>query len=356
MKLNKYIPLILAGVAGATVASAQIPFTITGATAFRSITIDRGLSMFDAGTAYYTNGSASLGTITALGTMSNAVSALGANQVEMRMYYSGSIEGMNDLKNLALVPCAKVGGGTTNSLPDVAFSDVFPASANPPIAASTFNDFKVGVVPMIYVKNNGILGMTDLTQDKAVFFMVNNGPGIPQSYFGGSSAADIYLIGRDSGSGTRATVEKCVKFVGAPTLWATNTAGAYVSTNGYLSGGLVKNVVTGKSDAVGYHSLGDYTGSYTNAATILSYNGVPYTITNVYKGNYTIWGYEHMLNRTGVNGLNANQLLIFNALKARITDATYQATSSNYKGKFGELNAMEVERNGDGGPLSSLLF
>lgn len=356
MKLNKYITAILAGVAGVTVVNGQIPLTITGSTAFRSIAIDRGLSLFDTGYLGATNGAASLGNFTWRGTMSNAVPALGANQIEMRLSFSGSIEGMNDLKNLATVVCAKIGGGTTNSLADVSFSDVFPASANPPIPASTFNDFQVGVVPMIFVKNNGITGVTDLTQDKAVFFMVNNGPGIPQNYFGGSSSADIYLIGRDSGSGTRATVEKCIKFTGAPTLWATNGAGAYVSTNGYSSGGLVQNVVRAKSDAIGYHSLGDYSGTYTNVASILSYNGVPFNITNVYKGNYTIWGYQHMMNRTGVNGLNANQALVFNALKARITDINFQNTNSLYNGKFGELNAMEVNRNVDGGPLSSLLF
>ena len=356
MKLNKYLPILIAGVAGATVANA-VDFNITGATAFRSITINRSLSMFDTGAVFATNGAASLGTISGRGTMSNAIPTLGANVVDLRMVYSGSIEGMNDVKNLSPVTCAQIGGGTTNVIPDMGFSDVFPASANPAIPASTFNNFNVGIVAMVFVKNTNIVGMTDITQDKGVFLMANSGAGIPQSYFGGTTANDIYLVGRDSGSGTRATIEKCIKFVGSPTLWATNGSGGYVSTNGYASGGLVKNAVEGSTNAVGYMSLGDYSGNLTNKAIVLSYNGVPFNITNVYKGNYTIWCYEHMFNRnSGVNGLSAQQQLIFNALKARITDINFQNTNSLYNGIFGELNAMEVNRQGDGGPLASELF
>ena len=354
MKLNTYLPIILAGLAGATAANAQIGFTLTGSTAFRSITIDRGLALFDTGSTFQTN-NATTGLITGLGTMSNAIPSLGNNQVKLRLSFSGSIEGMNDVKNLAAVTCAEIGGGSTNVVPDVALSDVFPATANPPIPNSTFQRVVIGIVPIVFVKNNGIAGLTNLTQDSATFLMAANGPGIPQNFFGGTSGADVYFIGRDSGSGTRLTAEKCTKFSGSPTLWTTNGAGAYVTTNGLPSGGLVKNVVQGKTDSIGYLSLGDYSGSFTNSATVLNYNGIPFNITNVYNGKFTIWGYQHMMSRTS-GGLSATQQLIFNALKTKITDINYQSTNSLYKGRFGELNAMEVQRNVDGGPLSSLIF
>jgi phosphate transport system substrate-binding protein len=261
---------------------------------------------------------------------------------------------MISVNTLTPVNTAEASGGvTTNVVPDVAFSDVFPSAAVPPIPDSAFTQYVVGVVPMVFVKNNNLADVTNISQDQAVFLSVNSGPSMPQTYLGGSSSSGVYLIGRDSGSGTRVTVEKCTKFVGSPVLWATNGAGTYVLTNGYSSGGTVRNVVKGAPDAIGYLSLGDWL-PIAAQTTVLAYNGVPFNITNVYNGRYTIWGYEHLVHRVG--GLSGSQQQVFNALKNAIIDPVYQETSSLYAPNFGELKKMEVERTSDGGPLSSLLF
>lgn len=342
-----------------TAAHAQVTLNITGATAFRSITDDRVKSLFDAGyTTILSN--ASLSHVTYSGTMQTAIPALGSTAVKVRLFFSGSIEGMRDVYNqtpLGFVDqqgAAPTNIGSTNVVPDLAFSDVFPASANPPLPESAFSRTALGVIPMVFVKNNNVAGVTNLTQESALLLMTASGI-MPQSYLGGSSADPVYLVGRDSGSGTRATVERCIRFVGTPVLWATNGQGGYLgTTNGYSSGGLVKNAVQGNSDAIGYMSLGDYSGTFTNSATVLNYNGVPFNVTNVYNGAYSIWGYEHIMSRSG--GLSANQQLVFNALRSAITNAQFQATNSLYIGRFGELQGMKVERTTDGAVTTSKEF
>ena len=170
---------------------------------------------------------------------------------------------------------------------------------------------------------------------------------------GGTSSAGLYFIGRDPGSGSRVTVEKDVKFIGTPTEWATNDANAYVITNGYSSGALVRTAVGAKSDSIGYMGPVD-AAAIAASATILNYNGVVYNITNVYKGSYTLWGYEHLVNRSG--GLSATKALIRDALIAAINNPGYQSTNTLYTTGFGEVNKMEVERTSDGGPIASKLF
>src|SRR5258708_11550194 len=102
--------------------------------------------------------------------------------------------------------------------------------------------------------------------------------GMPATYLGGSSTNPVYLIGRDSGSGTRISTEKDIGFVGAPLLWATNGAGTYVVTNSYSSGGLERVVIGGKPDAIGYLGRADLA-AIAVTATALNYEGVPYSAT-----------------------------------------------------------------------------
>ena len=354
MKSKSSFLLTLATAAMLTgAANAQVQLTVTGSTAFRAVTIDRSAAIFDPGYTAVTN-DATAGKITFVGTMTNAAPALGPTIVKLRLSFSGSVSGMNAVNNLTPVNTAEATGGVTvNVVPDVAFSDVFPSAAVPPIPDSAFTQFVVGVIPMVWVKNNNLPDVANITQDQAVFLMVNSGPSMPQKFLDGTSSSGVYLVGRDSGSGTRITVEKVAKFVGSPVLWATNGTGGYVLTNGYSSGGTVRNVLKGSPDAIGYLGLSDWLQIAAQTST-LSYNGVPFSITNVYSGRYTIWAYEHLVHRVG--GLSGSQQQVFNALKNAIVDPVYQETSPLYAPNFGELKKMEVERTSDGGPLSSLLF
>ena len=89
-------------------------------------------------------------------------------------------------------------------------------------------------------------------------------------------------------------------------------------------------------------------------ATQITYQGVPFSHANVTQGSYTLWGYEHLVNRTGA--LSANQQAVRDALIAAITDPTFQGTNPLYTGSFTRVSDMQVERGADGGTITSLTF
>jgi len=96
------------------------------------------------------------------------------------------------------------------------------------------------------------------------------------------------------------------------------------------------------------------TAAIAGFGTPISYQGVAYSAAAVQTGSYGLWGYEHIVNRTG--GLSANQALVRDALKAAITDQNFQTTNTLYTVSFVDLQNMQVERGSDGGPITSLNF
>jgi ABC-type phosphate transport system substrate-binding protein len=176
---------------------------------------------------------------------------------------------------------------------------------------------------------------------------------MPASFLGGTGSNPVYLIGRDSGSGTRITVQKCIGFTAEPTLWALDASNNYITTNGFSSGGLERNVIVSKPDAIGYLGLSDYSVISTNA-TALAFNGSPFAHANVTHGSYSLWGYEHLVSAPGL--LSANQQAVRQALVNAITDPTFQASSPLYTNSFTAFSEMQVERGADGGTITSKNF
>ena len=361
MKNIKLTLGLLTGAAAALTLQAQVELTVTGSTAFRSIAIDRSVSLFDAPVAI-TNDTASPNFITIRGTVTGKIPSLGTTPVTLRLSFSGSGSGMLAVKNSTPVSTADTLGTYVNKVPDLAFSDVFPGSATPAIAESSFNRSVLGVIPFVFVRNNNMTGVNGINREQAVLLMTATGVysdgaggfinGMPASYLGGTGSNPIYATGRDSGSGTRITVHKVIGFNGTPILWTTNGAGQYIQTGGLSSGGLERNVIKGQADAIGYLGLSDYA-AIAASATAIAYDGVAYSEPAVANGAYTLWGYEHVVNRSG--GLSSNQQAVKNALISAITDATYQSTPI-YANSFVRLNQMNVERGTDGGPITSLNF
>lgn len=345
--------MMLATLAGALVtpAFAQVEVTITGSTAFRSIAQDRVASLFD------TNASFSVtvldsNTRTYTGTMSKVLTPTNT-PVTVRMSFSGSATGMQAVQNGTPVTTVNTNSTTTAKVPDLAFSDVYPSSANPPIPGSAFgHQDLVGVIPFVFVKNNGayLSGITNITRDQALLLMTAGGV-MPATFLGGTNDNVVWFTGRDSGSGTRITTEKCVGFLGAPFMYAKIGAN-YVQTNGFTSGSFVATTLNTNQDFMSYLGLGDYNTVSNNVAK-LAYNGVAYSSANVTSGKYGVWGYEHVVSRIG---LSASQDSIRTALVNAISDSTFQHSSSLYVGNFEVLNDMQVERGADGGEITSLNF
>ena len=344
---------------GSTAAFAQVDVTVTGSTAFRSVTIDRAWSIFDVSNRSAQTNSASTGLITFSGTMSNAAPSLGGTVVKLRLSFSGSARGMEDVRNSTLINVAALPGeaapgvSNTTRIPDLALSDVFPSSATPPIPESAFNRSVLGVIPFVYVKNNALTGVTNLTQSQANLLMIASGTGgMPSSFLGGNNSNPIYMTGRDAESGTRISVEKCIGFVGSPLLWTTNGAGNFVVTNGLTSGGLERDIIKAKADAIGYLGVAD-ANAIAASASLVPFNGIPFSHTNVVIGQYSIWGYEHLVNKVG---LSATKVTVRDALKAAITAPFFQASNTLYNVAFTAVAEMHVERGSDGGTITSLDF
>src|SRR2546425_10673836 len=109
MKSTKIVLTLLAG-ALSPAAFAQVEVTVTGSTAFRSITIDRSAFLFDLGSLNGVTNNASTGLITFSGTMSNAAPSLGSTPVKIRLSFSGSGSGMLAVKNQTPVSTADTPG------------------------------------------------------------------------------------------------------------------------------------------------------------------------------------------------------------------------------------------------------
>jgi len=362
MKLKTLLVPVLAGLWFAGAARAQVDMTITGSTAFRAITFDRVASLFDTG--FTTTGNTGNGPGTYRGTMSNSIPSLGSTPVVLRLSFSGSGSGMLAVDQSTLVPTADpITGNSSNRVPDIALSDVYPESAAPAIDGSHFEQSIVGVIPFVWVRNNGLAGITNITREQAVLLMsssgvVTNGAsliyGMPASYLGGSSTNPVFLTGRDSGSGTRITIHKDIGYTGtSPRMWGLDAGGNLVVTNGYSSGGNERAVIRDNTSVIGYLGLSD-ANAIAASTTIISYEGVAFSTNAVQKGTYPLWGYEHLVNRA--SALSANQQAVRNALVAAITHQGFQTTNALYSAQFVDQANMHVRRGTDGGTITSLDF
>ena len=364
--------IIIAALAGSMTIPAfgqGVELPLTGSTAFRSVVTNRVLSLYSTGSFTRKDGN----TFSFIGTMPSVFPSSPTKQVRIHMSYTGSATGMQNVKDSTLISSYALndsGTGTvaTNYAPDIAMSDVFPSSATPPLSDSDFAKRDVvGVVPFVFVKNNTgttLNGITGLTREQAELLMTAGGS-MPATYLGGSSANPVFLAGRDSGSGTRITTERCIGFVGTPML-ATNS-GAYGFPGsvtvvgpasglayGYNSGGTLATQIKTNDAVIGYLGLADYSSTTNNnAAVALTYNGFAYSTANVISGKYPIWGYEHIVSRSG---LSSDQQTLRTAIVNAIADTTFQHSDATYVGKFEALSDMTVRRGSDGGPILSKSF
>ena len=350
---NIIIAALTGGLMSTAALGAGIDLTITGSTAFSSIAYDRVPALFDAGMQKYTN-SANANQFTYVGTVGTKIPSLGATQVRIRVAFSGSAAGMLAVRDSTPIATLTADNTTANIVPDLSFSDVYPESATPSIDGTVFDQSIVGVVPFVFVKNNGLAGIVNITRDQAVVLMDNSGmidvgvPGMPATWLGGTSPDPVYLVGRNSGSGSRITVEKDINYIGGPSLWATNPPSTtWVRSTGLSAGSDVRKTVAAKADAIGYMGPSD-AAQITATATSLTYNGVAYSAANVASGKYALSGYVHLVNRAGA--LTAEQQAINDQLVADMTDPVYQA-GAPYTPSFVPLSEMKVQRGADGGIL-----
>ena len=352
----------LAGLAVVPSLRADVEVFFGGGNASQNVLYDRVTNILTGGfTSFISPTNSTVRTF--VGTIS---SQPGLGSVTIDISLLGAIQGLQDLANQQ-----NENNAYTNSLPlTVAISSTSPEAVG--ISSSPFVETKTLVVPYVFAKNAAkspnLAGITNLTQRQA-YYLEGAAGTLPSAFFGGSSTTDIvYLVARNTASAVRTETDANVYFTGTISTWATNQAsfvglgGIYATTpigqpvpdpNGGQGGGSAVraqvNAITNSIGTVAVQDLG--------SLTPIAYEGVPFSVTNVETGSYPLWGYEHWFwQKTGSAAPTANQLVVINALLSAVTNATFQTTSPVFVGNFVPYSGLQVKRDADGGPITSLLY
>jgi hypothetical protein len=409
MKTKALLAASALSLALAPVTQADVTINITGSTAFRSVTMQAIVNTLGSAEGAWE------GTGTALGS-SNKASFKGtisgiSGIVTVNTNWNGSVEGMTIVGagnatsgwiNSATATFAPANNGTfgnryavgaapkTSLVPTVACSDVYQAST---AVTASLQDVIGGVIPFKFVANESAPGtFTNMTDQLHELLWATGFQ--PLSLFTGDAAdtRQVYAVGRDAGSGTRATrlAETRYGITKPVTQWRVTTASGVASVfrlwpsqveeptppsgsfndatllgnGGYTSGSSIATIMgstsasvelqdgtgfslaTGQSVvAVSHLGLGDAAVAITAGAKELTYNGAVYSQDNVRNGKYTAWGYLHVLNQTGA--LSADQVLARDAIVNAFGSSLLPFGATVEAGI--DVNAMAVSRSEDGG-------
>jgi YD repeat-containing protein len=302
-------------------------------------------SMFDPGYTITTNNS---GWMTYQGTMTNQISW--EPSITIACNFQGSLTGINDLNN---DPNNAYGQSTT-----IVVSDIDPPSDYPPYAPYYYDEEQIGVIPYVFVRNQALSGVNNISADEATLLFSSSGavPGQPfhgmtASYLGGSSNSPIYLIGVNSSSGTRMQVENIVGFLGSSVYWASDGVSPYSITNGYPLESMIADLVARRPDAIGYVDYSNYK-RCLGSVIAMRYNGVTCTTNTVANGSYELWGYARVISLSQMGSL---QHQIYDALISNLNSASFQS-SPVYRNALVPLSIMQVERDQDFGPIYPFLW
>lgn len=375
--------------AAVSAAMADVTIDITGATAFRAAANNAIIQALggSATVEYAFTGTQGIdGTNRAIfrGTFAGI-----PGTTTIRTSWSGSAAGVAAVANTTpvelLVESTPVAVGGLNltagqtvfetAVAKFAFSDV--AQAATPTPAPALEGTEVGVVPFVFLVNDGApAGITNVT-DQLMQAVYKSGFA-PVSMFTGNSADTGVVLGtgRNNGSGTRITILAETGFgfdntlvqyqasvdtandqiaAGSLTLFERNI-GTAQNPNfiqdpnfGYSSNSFVRDILSAKTDAnfpgvtiLSYLTLSDATAAQTNDARWLTYNGVPYTEENLKNGSYSLWGYQWFYNTTG---LSADETTFKNGFVAGIPAGLLPSAGF-------PIPDMNVDRvGGDGGQI-----
>lgn len=276
---------------------------------------------------------------------------------------------------------------TTSHGADLAQADTSQAVSLTPKVTATSTDLKdygkQGVVTFTWCKNVNTSPTADWTDLSNITLpqvhrLLSQGFQ-PVGFFTGNSSEtniNVYLVGRNKGSGTRAntlvdhnygpTTKTVQQFSIGGGVWPsdTTTPGTlllqYENNDGYESGSGVAAALgidgsCGQTDpftsaahwlAVGYLGTGDATKSgLTVANNWLKLDGVLESNGAIMEGQYYFWGYEHLFGKYGISGYQDTVgQLIQNAV---IYNANATApVPANHDGAIG-LNYMHCTKTSD---------
>lgn len=361
----KTIKLTLTALAGALLVSsaqAQVEIGISGAVAFRDTSYRAIRSLFlNNGTITSQNPADGAGTqnqlkVTWTGTITNL---FGNQTVTVRAFYNGANAGIQDLaqdRNVAFLASSIPGvtNLTSGLKADISYSSVFQASTA--FTTPVLEDTLFGVTPVFFVKSTSApASITNITVQQFRALAANGA--LPAWFFTGDTNATqlVYFINRDPSAGQRTIIQRENGFTGTPTsyFWNSNTLSFNLDPTGRTSTQIRDNLqVSGPAisyltgvDAIVVNNGANILAQDGNKAFLGSYSAVSNNHNAVINGQYTQWGYEHLLNRTTASG---NVVSFRNALKAAI-DVDLQTSAYSLP-----LSKVNVERSSEGGPVTPL--
>ncbi len=408
-KLTKLLAITLAVAASVGVASAQTKIYVTGSTAFRGAAVTEITNLL-AGTVSiaYDGNTSGVTSQSNANAVTWTGGNIGGTAVTIKASWSGSGAGIQTVAgapafNVNFLPDGAAGAGNSDprggvnaheaAVPDIALSDIFQGATffNGTFSGHTYvhlTDNTVGVVTFKWAASNGFPAGKSMTPQLAqnLFTGVGVAPLSMWTGVAADSSKGVYATGRNPDSGTRGTafaesgigvfsvVQQYKPTVSGTTATALNlypvetingvstgvagnsgessgsslrgylnltlTASAYQTWSASLTGGFLLTYL-GVSDA------NTAIGAATNPAVELSYNGVLFSALAVEQGQYTFWGYEHVMYGAlaGIKSTFATNLV--NGIKG---ETSAQLTPNI------ALTDMTVNRASDGAVVSPISF
>ena len=283
-------------------------------------------------------------------------SLFGSQTVTVHAYYNGAVAGIQDLaqnRNVSYLASSTQGDTTTVSQQsDLAFGSVFQASTA--YTSPILEDRKFGVTPVFFVKSTSApAGLTNITTQQYRVLAANGY--VPGWYLTGNTndTANIYYISRDPTAGQRVIVQKENGYNGAVISYSwsgtafTNDPAGRSSTqisSQLNSSGPAVSFLTGV-DAVNVNGGANILAQNGYKAFLGAYSSVSNNHAAVITGQYTQWGYEHLLVRsTASTQVKAFRDAVLTAIDADLQTSAYSLPVSKVK----------VERTGEGSTVTPL--
>ncbi len=354
MKLTNLLTLAAGALLTVTSARAQVEINISGAVAFRDTAYAAITALFGPNLASVNNLTAPPSSLKV--TWTGQITNLFGNQtVTVRSFYNGAVAGVQDLtqnRNVAFLASATPGDtATVNLQSDLAFSSIFQQATEFP--SPVLEDSLFGATPINFVKSSSApASLTNITTHQLKTLQANGS--LPLWFFTGNTndTQDVFWINRDPTAGQRVTVNLESLYFGNPLSYYLLGSTYQVDPTGRTAPQIIQNLANSSQIAISYLiSLDSYT--LNGGQNVLSYNGskafngafsnVNNDFTPVINGQYSLWVYEHILNRTTAS---ANVKNFRNALIAAI-DAQLQTSAFSIP-----ISKLNVERQADGAPVA----
>lgn len=346
------------GLAAATL-HAQVEINLSGAVAFRD-TAYRAIRTIYGPNLTSQNPADGPGTPTQLKvTWTGTIPALfGPQTVTVRAYYNGAVAGLQDLtqnRNVNFLASSTPGDLTTVNLrSDLAFSSVFQQATE--FKSPVLEDSLFGATPINFVKSSTApAGLTNITTHQLKTLAANGSA--PAWLFTGNPAdtQTIHFINRDPTAGQRVTVFLESIFTGNPISYYWDTvAGEYIVDPIGRNATQIRDHLNSYGPAISYLISVD-SFAVQGGQNVLSYNGskafngsfnnTGNDYSPVINGQYSLWVYEHLLNRTTAS----DTIRAFRTALIAAIDAELQISPFSIP-----ISRLRVERQADGAPVAPI--